>query len=310
MKSSHPSSLATFLIVAGSSVLFCSKGVFAKMAFAHGADALTVLALRTAFAFPFFALFAFLPLPAAQPLGLRDWAQLASLGFVGYYLSSLVNFTGLQYVSVGLERIILYTYPTLVLGFSALFLRRRVSGATWAACAVAWTGIVAAFAGETRSPVANEKTLLGAALVFASALTYASFITLSGDALKRVGALRFTGIVVGFSCLFMQAHHALLRPVSDLFQLPAKIYGLGIILALLGTVAPSLLLSLGLRRAGAQRFAVISTIGPVTTLFLAWALLGEKPNAAQGIGFGLTLAGGLAVSLLKFPGEKPAAVKT
>jgi drug/metabolite transporter (DMT)-like permease len=301
MKNLHSSRLVTFLIVAGSSVLFCSKSVFAKLAYAEGVDALTVLTLRTAFAFPFFALFAMWPSPGAQPLALRDWGRLAFLGFVGYYLSSLVNFTGLQYISVGLERIILYTYPSIVLGISAIVLRTRISGSTWAACAVAWIGIIIAFAGETHSPVASDRTALGAALILTSALTYATFIMLSGETIKRVGALRFTGIVVGFSCLIMQAHHAVMRPVSVLFSLPGKVYGYGVILAIFGTVAPALLLSLGLKRAGAQRFAIISSIGPVATLFLGWAMLGEQPNLAQAAGFVLTLTGGLAVTLLKSP---------
>lgn len=305
MQNPPNSRIATFLIVAGSSVLFCSKSVFAKLAYAHGVDAVTVLTLRTAFAFPFFAVFAALPPRGGQALRLRDWGKLAGLGFVGYYLSSLVNFTGLQYVSVGLERIILYTYPSLVLGFTAVVLRRKVTTLTWAACAIAWIGIVTAFAGETRSPVASDRTAFGAALVFASALTYATFIMLSGETVSRVGPLRFTGIVVGFSCLLMQVHYAITHPVSALFQLPAPVYGLGVILALFGTVAPALLLSLGLQRAGAQRFAIISTMGPVTTLFLAWALLGEKPNIAQAVGFALTVGGGLAVSLLKTPPKPP-----
>jgi drug/metabolite transporter (DMT)-like permease len=300
MKDPQPSPIVTFLIVAGSSILFCSKSVFAKLAFAEGVDAITVLALRTAFAFPFFLVFALLPTPGSLPLSIRDWGRLAMLGFVGYYLSSLVNFTGLQYISVGLERIILYTYPSLVLGISAVVMRRKIRISTWMACGVAWTGIVTAFAGEAHSP-ASDRTVLGASLIFASSLTYATFIMLSGETVKRVGPLRFTGIVVGFSCLIMQIHHAALRPVSALFHLPAKVYGLGAILAVFGTVAPALLLSLGLKRAGAQRFAVISTIGPVATLFLAWALLGEQPNAAQAVGFGLTLFGGLAVTLLKSP---------
>lgn len=282
-------------------MLFCSKSVFAKLAYASGADALTVLALRTAFSFPFFVLLAVLPSPEAAPLTLHDAGRLALLGFVGYYLSSLVNFTGLQYISVGLERIILYTYPSLVLGISAVVMRRKINAPTWAACAVAWVGIVTAFAGETHSPVAGGRTLLGAALIFLSALTYATFIMLSGETVKRIGAFRFTGIVVGFSCLMMQIHYAALRPVGALLELPAVVYGYGAILAIFGTVAPALLLSIGLKRAGAQRFAIISTIGPVATLFLAWALLGEQPNLAQAAGFAFTLAGGLAVTLLKSP---------
>jgi len=297
-----PNAVATFSIVAASSILFCSKGVVAKLAYAHGVDALTVLTLRMGFAFPFFVGIALWWSRGAVPLSLGDWGRLAGLGFLGYYISSLVNFTGLQYVSVGLERIVLYTYPSMVLAISAFVLRKPVRPATWAACIFAWIGIVIAFVGETRAPSRNDHTLLGAALIFASAFTYALFILMSGNVIRRVGSMRFTGIAVGFSCLFILLHSFLSRPVGALLTLPAPVYGEGLILALLGTVAPALLLSVGLRRTTSQQFAIIGTMGPVATLFLAWAVLGERPNAAQAAGFILTMAGGLAVSLIK---EKP-----
>ncbi len=136
-------------------------------------------------------------------------------------------------------------------------------------------------------------------MIFLSAVTYAAFILLSGGIVGRVGALRFTGIAVGFSCVFVLAHALVTTNISELLSLPAAVYGEGAILAIFGTVLPSLLLSTGLRRAGAQRFAVISTIGPVTTLLLAWVVLSEKPTPFQWLGFGLAMAGGLGVSLLK-----------
>ena len=116
--------------------------------------------------------------------------------------------------------------------------------------------------------------------------------------------MRFTGIAVGFSCLFMLAHAFATLPIQPLLALPVPVYGYGVILAVLGTVAPALLLGIGLKRTSAQRFAIIGTVGPVTTLLLAWAVLGERPNLAQALGFALTLGGGLAVSLIR---EKPRA---
>ena len=303
LKTPASAPLATFAIVATSSILFCSKGVVAKLAYAHGADALTVLTLRMGFALPFFIGMAVWWSRGAEPLTPGDWARLAGLGFLGYYLSSLVNFTGLQYVSVGLERIVLYTYPSMVLAISAFVLKKPIRTATWAACAVAWLGIVVAFVGETHAPVANDHTLLGTGLIFLSAFTYALFILTSGGVIRRVGSMRFTGIAVGFSCVFILVHALVTRPINGLLNLPAPVYGEGLILALLGTVAPALLLSVGLRRTTAQRFAIIGTVGPVTTLLLAWAILGERPNVAQAFGFLLTLGGGLAVSLIK---ERPA----
>jgi drug/metabolite transporter (DMT)-like permease len=293
--------ISTFLIVAMSSVLFCSKSVFAKLAYALGADALTVLSLRMGFALPFFITMAVLGSRGQAPLSLKMWLKLAGLGFVGYYLSSLVNFTGLQYVSVGLERVILYTYPTLLLAFSALVLKKHVRSAVWLASSVTWLGILAAFAGEVHNPVANGHAAFGAMLIFASAVSYGTFILLSGGTINRVGSMRFTGIAVGFSCLFILAHEVLTRDVAGLPGQKPAVYGYGLILAIFGTVLPALLLSIGLRRAGAQRFAIISTVGPVTTFALAWAILGERPNFAQLGGFLITLAGGLGVSLLKDP---------
>lgn len=294
-----PRPLATFAIVAASSILFCSKGVVAKLAYAHGADAITVLALRMGFALPFFAAMAAWAARGAERLILKDWGRLAGLGFIGYYVSSLVNFTGLQFVTVGLERIILYTYPSIVLALSAFVLRRRVRPAVWIACAMAWLGIVGAFIGETQGPATGRHVALGSALIFASALTYAGFILLSGDTVRRVGSLRFTGLAAGFSCVFILTHAALARPAGLWLHLPAPVYVEGLILALFGTVIPALLLAMGLQRTSAQRFAIIGMTGPVTTLFLAWLVLGERPNFVQGVGFALTLAGGLAVSLLK-----------
>ncbi len=296
---SRPNGLLTFAIVAASSILFCSKGVVVKLAFTHGVDALTILTLRMGIALPFFVVIAALASRGVPALPAGDWLRLAGLGFIGYYVSSLVNFTGLQFVSVALERIILYTYPTLLLVFSALFLRKHVPRGVWIAAGVSWVGIATAYAGELRIAVGDSRVELGAALIFLSALTYAVFILLSGGIIQRIGAMRFTGITVGFSCVFVLMHSAATRDVADLLSLPVPVYVEGLVLAVLGTVLPSVLLSTGLRRAGPQRFAVISTIGPVTTLFLAWAVLGEAPAASQWFGFGLALAGGLGVSLLK-----------
>ncbi len=296
---SRSSGLLTFAIVAASSILFCSKGVVVKLAYTHGVDALTILTLRMGMALPFFVVIAALASRGVAPLAAGDWLRLAGLGFVGYYVSSLVNFTGLQFVSVALERIVLYTYPTLLLIFSVLFLKKHVPRGVWIAAGISWIGIATAYAGELRSAVGNRNVELGAALIFLSALTYAVFILLSGGMIQRIGTMRFTGITVGFSCGFVLLHAAITMDVSALLTLPAPVYVEGLVLAVLGTVLPSVLLSTGLRRAGAQRFAVISTIGPMTTLFLAWAVLGEVPMASQWIGFGLALAGGLGVSLLK-----------
>ncbi len=293
------SNLWTFGIVTAGSVLFCSKGVVAKLSYMHGLDAISVLNLRMMFSLPLFVTIALATCRGIPRLAGKDWARLAALGFLGYYLSSLVNFTGLQFISVGLERVILFTYPALVLALTAIVLRKRVAPLAWVAAAIAWAGIFCAFAGEVSLPRAGGNLLLGASLVFASALIYAIFILISGDTIKRVGARLFGALAVGFSCVFMMLHFAVVKSPAEILSYPPPVYAHGLILAVFGTVAPALLMSVGLKRAGPQKFAVMGALGPVTTLFLAWVVLGEQPNFLQILGLALALSGGLAITFLK-----------
>jgi len=293
--------LLTFAIVATSSLFFCSKAIFVKMAYRYDLDAVTVLALRMAIALPFFLVGGLLNSrqnTRAAPLSGQDWTRLALLGFCGWYLSSVVNFMGLKYVSVSLERMILYTYPSIVVIGSVLFLGKPLRWKVVAAMLVSYLGIVIAYRAEVLTGD-NSRTLLGSALIFASAVSYAIFVLLSGQMVQRIGAIRFTSCVVGFSCVFVLLHFALTHPPGALLKLPGGAYGCGLLLAIAGTVIPSYLFGLGIKRAGAQAFAIIGMIGPLGTVVLAWVLLGETVNAMQIMGLLLTLVGGVAVSLMK-----------
>ncbi len=299
MSKSRLYSLQTFAIVAACAILFSSKGVFIKCAFALGADPVTVLGLRMAYALPGFAVAGWLAGRGKSALTVRQWAQLTLLGFVGYYLSAMMNFAGLRHISVGMERMVLYTYPTLVVIGSALFLKVKVKPVVVLAIAVSYAGILVGYAGEGEARASDGNTLAGVALVFGSAVTYSYFVVASGKMIREVGAMRFTACAVGISCVFVILHFLATHPLSGLACLPSAVHGYALILAVFGTLIPSFLLGIGLRRAGATRFAVIGTVGPMATVFLAWAVLGEGMNAAQLAGLALALGGGLLVTLEK-----------
>ena len=297
------SAALTFAVIAGGSLCFCAKGIFIKTGYRQGLDTMTVLALRNLLALPFFlGGLAWSEWRARQtgagPLGRADLLRVVALGFIGYYLSSLVNFLGLQHVSVGLERMILYTYPSLVMAGSALFLGRPVRPAALAALVVAYAGLALGFWAELRvGPQGNLP--LGAALVFASALTYAAFTLGSGELVQRLGGTRLMSWVLVASALMVLAHYAVTHRISALATLPASAWKLGALLALVGTVVPSYLFGWGLQRAGATATSVIGMVGPVGTVALASIVLGEPVTALQLAGLGLTLGGGLGMSLLK-----------
>ena len=111
---------------------FAFKAILIKLAYASTPiDAVTLLTLRMIYSAPFFALMAWWATartPGAKPLARRDWLSIAWLGFIGYYLSSLVDFMGLQYVTAALERLMLYLYPTIVVVLSAIFFKQRITG--------------------------------------------------------------------------------------------------------------------------------------------------------------------------------------
>ena len=300
-RSGAGTAILTFFVVAGSALLFSAKGILAKLAYREGADAMTVLALRTGMSLPLFAgVLWWTNRRAAERLTLRDWRSLTVVGFFGWYLASWLDFKGLEHISAGLERIVLFTYPIMVVLATAVR-RRQMPGLLMSAATVAaWAGVAVAFAGEARAGASPRGELwLGTMLVFYGAVSYTVFILISGDMVKRLGSLRFIAAVATVSSILMLVHWACVKPVSSLLTLPPGVWRYGILLTILSTIVPSFLTGWGLRLAGSQRFAVIGSIGPAGTLVMAALWLGESVDAARLGGLLLTLAGSVAATLLK-----------
>lgn len=293
----------TFGIIALGSLLFSLKGVFAKLAYGLGSDPLEVLTLRMAFALPIFAIVWVCTEQAtdlkANRQRIKDLGQLAGLGFLGYYATSLLDFTGLQFVSAALERIILFCYPTIVLLISGAVLKQAVPRILYLASLCTWVGVGLSFFSEMQLAVNWGEVAVGTLLIFLCASLYAIFIIASGRVMRRMTSLRFTSGAMTFSSVFMLSHFSATRDIKALAQIPSPILGIGVFLAIGCTVVPSFLMSYGLKRAGAARFAIISSIGPVTTIFAGFWVLGEIPGVLQWVGFFITLASGLFVALRK-----------
>jgi drug/metabolite transporter (DMT)-like permease len=265
---------------------FSFKAIFVKLGLAHGGDAITLLALRMAFALPAFLLMAW----HARRGGIDRLLGLAMLGLLGYYLSSLFDFLGLQYISAGLERLILFVYPTLVLVFSALLFGERITRRAVAALAMCYAGIGLALSHDVRSDQGWDAVVTGSLWVFASAVTYAAYWMGSGRLVHRVGSLRLTAYATTFASLFCLGHFFLARPLTALIVPPA-VYLDGLALALFSTVLPIWLQAEAIRRIGASTAALVATLGPVLTIFFAWAILDERLSAWQLAGTVLVIGG-------------------
>lgn len=269
-------------------VLFSAKAIVAKLIYRYDVDAVTLITFRMLFSLPFFAAVALWKARTEAPLSVGDGAKIVLMGLLGYYLSSFLDFLGLQYISAGLERLILFLTPSFVLLFSVVLLKKKITLPEWLALGTAYLGTVLVFMHDVRLGGAN--VALGSAFVLGSAIAYALYLLLSGDLVSRVGALRLVAYAMCVSTMACIVQFFLLRPASALLQ-PTAVYGLSLINAVVCTVFPVFLTMVAVSRIGPATTSQAGMIGPVSTLFLGALILGEPITEIQLAGTALVLAG-------------------
>lgn len=292
-------SLAGILICLMGAICFSTKAILVKLAYRETAiEAVPLLALRMVFALPFFVVSAFLTSRKITNIRFTagQWFYVALVGCLGYYVSSLLDFIGLQYVSAGIERLILFIYPTLVLLISSLVFRVRIQARQWFAVAITYAGLLIAFFGELNfEGTYSEDFFMGAALIFACAVTFALYIVGSGKLIPLVGAAKFNSYAMTFACLAVLLHF-LLTSERSLFEYSSDVYLYTLSMALLSTVIPSYLISEGIKRIGSGNAAIVGSVGPVSTIVQANIFLNEPIFALQIAGTIMILAGVLLIS--------------
>ena len=257
----------------GGAIAFSGKAIIVKLAYRYGVDAVTLIMLRMVFALPFFLVMAWWAGRGKPPLTRRDWAGVVALGFSGYYLSSMLDFAGLQYISASLERLILYLGPTLVLLLNWRVKGQPVSRAQWVAMAVSYAGALLVFGVELRVAPGGA-TAWGALLVFMSTFSYSLYLFYSGEFVQRLGALRLGGWATAVACAFCIAQFLLLRPLSAAHMAPQVLW-LSVLNATACTAAPVLLVMMAIERIGPVLTAQVGILGPLATIVMGIVLLGE-----------------------------------
>lgn len=275
-------------------VLFSAKAVMVKLAYRYDIDVISLLLLRMLFALPIYIGIALIKKPKDKSMMASSvYLWIVGLGVVGYYLASLFDFMGLQYIKASLERVILFIYPTIVVLISWLFLKSKISKRQIIAILLTYTGIIVAFSLELK--IEGEGVWIGAGLIVLSAVTYASYIAGSGWLIPKIGATVFTSYAMIVSCICVLIHYALTGNF-DLYNYPAEIYWLGFAMAVLSTVIPSYLVSWSIKIIGAPSFAIVASLGPISTILLASYFLGEQMHWMQWVGTVLVLIGVFYVS--------------
>ena len=284
----HPGLAGGLAIAVVGAILFSTKAVVAKLLYRYHIDAVTLIAFRMLFSLPVFAAVAVWKTRVGPPLSNADRWRLIGLGLVGYYLSSFLDFLGLQYISVGLERLILFLTPTFVLLVTALLWKRPIGRAQWLALGLSYCGIVLVFVHDLAGGAGS--TVIGAAFVLGSAISYAIYLLFTGEMVQRIGSLRLVAYAMCVSSAACIGQFFLLRPASLLIQ-PAPVYWLSLINAVFCTILPVFMTMVAVQRIGAATASQAGMVGPVSTLFLGALILGEPITAIQLAGTALVIGG-------------------
>jgi drug/metabolite transporter (DMT)-like permease len=278
---------------------FSFKAILIKLAYReYPVDAITLLTLRMLYSAPLFlAMAAWAQRTArASPTSRADWLRLAWLGCIGYWLASLLDFMGLQYITASLERLVLFLYPTIVVLLSALMLRQPITRRAVAALVLSYAGIAFVFWHDLRFTGDAGATLRGGALVFASAILYALYLVQAGGVIARLGSSRFIAWAMIASTVFVLTQFLLTRPLSAL-AVPGSIHAISLAMAVFSTVLPTWLIAESIRRMGANAASLVGSLGPVFTIGLGAMILGEAVHAIQLAGAALVLGGVLLVTM-------------
>lgn len=278
-------------------VLFSAKAVLVKLAYTYKVDHLTLLLFRMVFALPFYLIIAFLKKPLhSKEIKYKDYLWVVFFGFIGYYLASLFDFMGLQHIKAGLERIILFIYPTMVVVLSWLIFKKSISRIQIIAIIVTYLGVILTFWNE--EPMKDGSVILGGTLIFLSALTYASYLVGSGWLIPKFGVMQFTSYAMIVSTVCIVLHYSTVKGLQ-LSTYPKEVYYLGIAMAIFSTLIPSFLVSAAIKRLGASTFSLFGSLGPVSTIILAFFFLDERITLLQIIGMLIVIGGVTLVSRQK-----------
>lgn len=291
--SNKPLPLAGFLITLAGALFFSTKAIFVKLAFNHTKiDAVSLLMLRMLFSLPFYLVAAWLGFRKENKTIItpKQWFYILGLGLLGYYCSSLFDFVGLQFVSAGLERLILFLYPTFAVLINTFLFKNKLSTIQLIALLLTYAGIGIAYIGELKIDNTNPNFYYGSFMIFLCAITYAFYLVGTGRMVPKVGVTRFTAYAMLAATGGIFLHFILTRSVQSIAFTPS-LTGYVIALAIIAKVLPSFLISNGMKKIGSNNVAIITSIGPVSTILQAHFILDEPIFIEQVIGTLLVITG-------------------
>jgi drug/metabolite transporter (DMT)-like permease len=286
-------------LVAVGAILLAGKGLFAKALYGMGLTFHDVAAIRSVLAVPGFALLAWLyrshinRTPDVMTHR-KDLLLAAAVGLLCYYLGALANFYALTIVAANVERPLLFAYPIFVVLITTLLHRRAPSAPVVLALLLTTMGVTLVTGALNASLTAEQWTGIG--WISFCSFTIAIYFLVSAKLTQRLGSSFFTFIAMTSAAVGFLGHYQIARGWQNI-DLSGSAWLMLAALIVFSTVLPLLLMAEGVRRVGASRAALISTLGPPATAIMAYYLTGEMLTLSQLAGIGLVIIGVLSLEL-------------
>lgn len=283
------------------SLLFSTKAIFVKLSYQHEIDSVSLLLLRMIFALPFYLFMIMRELGSKwnqwMVIKKKYWLALVGSALMGYYLSSLLDFLGLQYIGASVERLILFIYPTFIAIITFFVFKEKITFLQIGALALSYIGLLFVFGHNLRDISLDSEFWKGAFLILGCALTFAVFLVMNQWLIPKFGATSFTSISMTVACLLVIIHFLSSQKISGLFSYDPIVYVYALSMATVATVIPSYIVNYAIQRIGATKSAILASVGPISTISLAYLLLGERLLPAQFVGAALVIVGVTVVSV-------------
>ena len=280
------------LAVAGA-ILFSTKGIFIKLAYGEGVSTEMLLSLRMLVALPVYLVILLTILrrgdKAVAALTPRVVLSSMAIGILGYYLSSYLDFLGLNFVTAQYERLVLFTYPFFVVLFGVWLFGDRMVWGVVPSMLVSYGGLLVIFGWNLA--VDPDGIVVGTLLVLGSAITFALYQHLAKRQMLLIGSALFTCIGMSTAAICAIAQNLIISGPASYLALTPQLWAYGLALGVLGTVLPSFLMNAGMARIGARATSSTAAFGPVVTIVIAVIVLSEPFTLFHGVGTALVLLG-------------------
>lgn len=289
--------LLGFLYAFLGTALFSFKSIFIKLVYAQGLNTDSVLMLRMAISLPIYLsiiAYLFKKKHTSKIAIKQNFLLVVFLGFIGYFLASWLDLKGLEYISAGLERLTLFTYPIFVAILGALFFKIPIKKKIIITLFLTYLGLWIVFSQEAHINTSN--TTLGVALVTLSALSYSFYVLLSKNVIHAIGSLWFTALAMSISSIFVLFYYGLFFDWGDLI-ISNQAWGWVVCLALISTVIPSFMISEAIAKIGAAQTGIVGTLGPIITILLAVFILNEPFTFYHVVGLVLVMVGVMLLTI-------------